>query len=239
MGKTQNLTVKKAKNVTIKSKTFATSDKKVATVTKAGKITAKKAGKVTITVKVKWVKKSQKKVINSTLKCEVTVQNSIPAPTAEPDKNPTASPSPSESENPTESPSASQSPSETPTLVTPNPQSGAGLFDEKGNMVKTWAKLLDEGTITIKNGSISKCNEDISGQLVIDNSVTGIGDDAFHAIHGLTSVTIPDSVTSIGDYAFSGVKLVIYDGTAEVPEWGWGADKVQRSDGTVIYEKPE
>ena len=38
--------------------------------------------------------------------------------------------------------------------------------------------------------------------LVIPNSVTSIGDIAFHNCRSLTSVTIPNSVTSIGDCAF-------------------------------------
>ena len=39
---------------------------------------------------------------------------------------------------------------------------------------------------------------------VIPNSVTGIGEYAFHGCKGLTSITIPNSVTSIGGWAFDG-----------------------------------
>jgi len=40
--------------------------------------------------------------------------------------------------------------------------------------------------------------------ITIPNSVTSIGDYAFHGCASLTSVTIPNSVTSIGNYAFYG-----------------------------------
>ena len=44
--------------------------------------------------------------------------------------------------------------------------------------------------------------QNIISELVIGDSVTYIGEYAFVACGGLTSVTIPSSVTSIGDYAF-------------------------------------
>ena len=42
----------------------------------------------------------------------------------------------------------------------------------------------------------------VNGDVTIPNSVTSIGDGAFSAYSGLTSMTIPNSVTNIGDDAF-------------------------------------
>lgn len=44
--------------------------------------------------------------------------------------------------------------------------------------------------------------KNLSGAIIIPNSVTSIGSSAFWGCTGLTFVTIPDSVTSIGNYAF-------------------------------------
>ena len=47
------------------------------------------------------------------------------------------------------------------------------------------------------------CSSAATGDITIPNSVTSIGDYAFHGCSSLTSVTIGNSVTSIGDYAFA------------------------------------
>ena len=46
------------------------------------------------------------------------------------------------------------------------------------------------------------CSAAATGEIVIPNSVTSIGNYAFRGCSGLTSVTIPSSVTSIGERAF-------------------------------------
>ena len=51
--------------------------------------------------------------------------------------------------------------------------------------------------------TLVRCPKDFTGDYVIPDSVTSIGDRAFRDCIGLTFVTIPDSVTCIGDEAFS------------------------------------
>ena len=60
-----------------------------------------------------------------------------------------------------------------------------------------------EEILTIEDGVLVKCHKDYEGDLIIPNSVTKIGYNAFFGCRELTSVVIPDSVTIIDKSAFS------------------------------------
>ena len=61
--------------------------------------------------------------------------------------------------------------------------------------------IIPEGVTSIGESVFDGCEGLTS--VTIPSSVTSIGRGAFDGCNGLTSVTIPSSVTSIGDYAFS------------------------------------
>ncbi len=66
-------------------------------------------------------------------------------------------------------------------------------------------EIVIPNTVTsIGNNAFKGCSNLTS--VTIPNSVTSIGEDAFYNCSSLTSVTIPNSVTSIGDYAFDGCR---------------------------------
>ncbi|MBQ7580946.1 MAG: leucine-rich repeat domain-containing protein, partial [Clostridia bacterium] len=83
------------------------------------------------------------------------------------------------------------------------------------------------GNIVLSNG-VSKIGDfafigcsGITG-ITIPNTVTSIGEDAFYGCTGLTSVTIPSSVTSIGARVFSGctsmTSVTIQGSLSEIPD---------------------
>ena len=91
-----------------------------------------------------------------------------------------------------------------------------GLYDENDKLIKTWEELNEisqnEYGMNFKELVESDdANDDYTGyagivvdsiqgayQLILDNSVTKIGDYAFNLSYNLKSLIIPDSVTSIG-----------------------------------------
>lgn len=84
---------------------------------------------------------------------------------------------------------------------------------------------------TATNTLIAGCQNTI-----IPNSVTSIGDDAFHACFTLTSITIPNSVTSIGSEAFVSCESLttVICKAIEVPELGSSVfKKVPLSEATL------
>ena len=77
---------------------------------------------------------------------------------------------------------------------------------DNGEYICSTGLLLGDGdnspTYTISNGVVSS-GSDCIGAVVISESATSIGTQAFYGSTRLTSITIPASVTSIGSFAFS------------------------------------
>ena len=64
-----------------------------------------------------------------------------------------------------------------------------------------------EGNLVYRDATKTEllaCSAAATGEIIIPNTVTSIGEEAFCGCTGLTSITIPNSVTSIGEYAFLG-----------------------------------
>ena len=80
---------------------------------------------------------------------------------------------------------------------------GKVLYKYKGTMPAWTSISVKAGTLGIAGRAFYKCTGLTS--VIIPNSVTNIGDDAFYNC-GFTSIVIPNSVTSIGDNAFYACK---------------------------------
>ena len=77
----------------------------------------------------------------------------------------------------------------------------AGLYN-KGKFT-SWKDLVSNKKVKLQKKNTISSAESISGELIIPNSVTSIGEEAFSNCYELTNITIPNSVTSIEKFAFS------------------------------------
>ena len=75
------------------------------------------------------------------------------------------------------------------------------IYDGKKDVPKDVTNVIvEEGVTTIEEDAFRNCTSLTS--VIIPDSVTSIGNYAFNDCTSLTSVVIPDSVTTIGGYAF-------------------------------------
>ncbi len=83
---------------------------------------------------------------------------------------------------------------------------------EIGENVFGWGSYSRTNVNVIIPDSVTNIGDDAFcwclglSNVTISNSVTNIGESAFENCSGLTSITIPNSVTNIGNYAFSGCR---------------------------------
>ena len=78
-----------------------------------------------------------------------------------------------------------------------------GLYSENGTMIYSWQQLLDNNYLTVSNGVLtSGCSNNVNpnennivGILVVDSSVTTVGDDGLNGLTKMTDVFFPENIT--------------------------------------------
>ena len=79
----------------------------------------------------------------------------------------------------------------------------SGIYDMDLKMLEDWDSMLSDGTVSVEAGILSSFSSEYDDCiLVIDDSVTEIGEEAFSYNNKLKEIVIPDSVTEIDEYAF-------------------------------------
>ena len=110
---------------------------------------------------------------------------------------------------------------------------GDGPFSDCNSLTGIWVSKGNNDYSSDASGvlfdkditTLIQCPGSFSGAYTIPNSVTSIGQHAFHDCTSLTSVTIPDSVTIIGDSAFdyctSLTSVTIPDSVTNIGTWAF------------------
>ena len=96
----------------------------------------------------------------------------------------------------------------------------SGLFAEDGTLTMSWNDLISNNYISVSDTSISQGSNsertNMTGNLIIPDNITSIGNNVFYGCSKLTSIEIPSSVVSFGKFSFYENNLltnVIYHGT--------------------------
>lgn len=63
---------------------------------------------------------------------------------------------------------------------------------------------MNKNYLTIEGTTLTKCAEEATGEIIIEEGITAIAEYAFYECEHITSVSIPSTVSQIGDFVFGG-----------------------------------